>query len=373
MTRKIAFWLLAILFPLPMLLVLNASLSDVFEVRLFIMLGALAYSWWLASILLSVRPAKLDRWVGLPQIYTLHGILGVTALLAAYLHLENTHAHSRLASDVGHWAFYLSLAVVLYSIVFMSGWLVDRFRAVAKVKHWLEHVLRHQVSLWLHRLNLVAVVLIAVHAHVIAQIRQHFIFMLVFDLYTIAVLGIYTWKKWIAPDSYLTGTVVENRALNGSTRQVRIALDKASSNIRPGDFFFLRFEGPGISREWHPFSLSDASQDTLVLTIRQLGDYTKTVPQVPVGTAVRFDGPFGGFDGIVRESGRDKPLVLIGMGAGVAPLLSIAAGYLQQRHITLLWSIHSPSDNHYANLDRWLPQQQRWKLRRGHAGRALHT
>jgi hypothetical protein len=42
MTRKALFWLLAILFPLPMLLVLNASLSDVFEVRLFIMLGALA-------------------------------------------------------------------------------------------------------------------------------------------------------------------------------------------------------------------------------------------------------------------------------------------------------------------------------------------
>jgi predicted ferric reductase len=73
MTRKALFWLLAILFPLPMLLVLNASLSDVFEVRLFIMLGALAYSWWLASILLSVRPSWLDRWVGLPQVYMLHG------------------------------------------------------------------------------------------------------------------------------------------------------------------------------------------------------------------------------------------------------------------------------------------------------------
>jgi predicted ferric reductase len=277
-------------------------------------------------------------------------VLGVTALLAAYLHLDNTHAHSQLAANVGHWAFYLSLAVALYSIVFMSGWLVDRFRSVAKVKHCLEHVLHHQVSLWLHRLNLIAVVLIAVHVHVIAQLRQHLVFMIVFDLYTVATLGVYAWKKWIAPDSYLTGLVTENRALNGSTRQVRITLDSRSADIRPGDFFFIRFEGPGIPREWHPFSLTDDSQGVVVFTIRQLGDYTRTVPQIPIGTTARLDGPFGRFDGIIRESGAGRPLVLIGMGAGVAPLLSLAAGYLRNRKISLLWSIHSPNDNYYADL-----------------------
>jgi predicted ferric reductase len=350
MTRSLLFYAAALLFPLPLVVVLNTQLTDAARVRMVISLGLIAYCWWLAAILLSVRPTWLDRWVGLPQIYALHGSLGIAALVVAYLHIDNNYAHNMLARDVGNWAFYLSLGVAAYSILFMSGWLADRLLLVARIKRGLERLLDHRIAVWLHRLNLVAVALIAVHVHLIVQINRHLVFMIAFDLVTLAVLGVYAWKKWIAPDSFLTGTVRENRALNASTRQVAIALDEPSSRIRPGDFFFLRFEADGIPRERHPFSLTGDDQGLATFTIRQIGDFTRAVPQVPVGTRSRLEGPFGRFDGILKETPAQIPLVFIGMGAGVAPLLSLAAGYAGDRAITLLWSVHRDDDAYYRSL-----------------------
>jgi hypothetical protein len=52
------------------------------------------------------------------------------------------------------------------------------------------------------------------------------------------------------------------------------------------------------------------------------------------GTSVRLEGPFVRLDTITRNLDSRTPLVLLGMGAGVAPLLSLTAahqGLLQGR------------------------------------------
>ncbi|CAM3242198.1 FAD:protein FMN transferase [Stackebrandtia soli] len=44
------------------------------------------------------------------------------------------------------------------AVFFLSGWLVDRSRLLTAVKRFLERgILRHQLSVWVHRLNLVIV------------------------------------------------------------------------------------------------------------------------------------------------------------------------------------------------------------------------
>ncbi|CAM5259947.1 hypothetical protein SVIOM74S_06042 [Streptomyces violarus] len=81
MARTLLLWGLAAVFPLPLVLTLNAQLTDVTSMRLYISLGLVAYCWWLLAILLSVRPSWLDRAVGLRHIYALHGVLGILALI----------------------------------------------------------------------------------------------------------------------------------------------------------------------------------------------------------------------------------------------------------------------------------------------------
>jgi predicted ferric reductase len=351
MLRKLLFWSFTVVFPLPLVLTYDYLATEPGPLKLYILLGLIAYAWWLLSILLSVRPYWLDRFVGLPSVYGLHGMLGVLAAVAAYLHRDSSYSPSPLARDLGDWAFYGSLGVLCFSVFFMSGWLVDRSRLLLKAKGLLEVVFRRQLSVWIHRLNLVIVAMIWLHAHLLVRVNRHFEFMVLLDLYMVIVLGIYVWRKWIKPDTYLTGTVTGNDARGGSTRRVSVDLDRRAAALQPGDFFFLRFEGSSsVSREWHPFSVTDDNQETLTFTIRQHGDFTRRISKVEKGTRVRLEGPFGRFESIIRNRYRDAPLVFLGMGAGVAPLLSLTAAHHTTRNIHLLWAVRSPEDAYYRDV-----------------------
>ncbi|WP_435225738.1 FAD-binding oxidoreductase [Streptomyces sp. Tue6028] len=349
--RKLTFWSAAIVFPLPLILTYDSVATAPGPLKFYIFLGLIAYTWWLLSIVLSVRSAWLHRFVGLPSIYGLHGMLGVLAVGAAYLHREYSYSPSQLARDLGDWGFYVALAVLCFSVFFMSGWLVDRSRLLQSVKQLLEVAVRHQISLWIHRLNLVVVAMIWLHAHLLVRVNQYFSFMVLFDLYTLMAFGVYVWKKWIAPETYVAGAVTSNDACGEATRRISVGLDSKAENIQPGDFFFLSFEGAAsVGREWHPFSVTDDDKKTVTFTIRQHGDFTRRLGGVEVGDRVRLEGPFGRFESIIQGSDDETPLVLIGMGAGVAPLLSLAAAHHKTREIHLLWIVRTPEDAYYRDV-----------------------
>jgi len=351
MLRKLLFWSLAVVFPLPLVQTYDSLATDPGPLKFYIFLGLIAYTWWLLSILLSVRPSWLHRFVGLPSVYGLHGMLGVLAVGSAYMHREFSYSPTQLARNLGDWSFYGALTVLCFAVFFLSGWLVDRSRLLLKAKGLLEIVFRHQLSVWIHRLNLVVVAMIWLHAHLLVRVNQYFGFMVLFDLYTVTTLSIYAWSKWIAPDRYPMGTVVSNEARGGSTRRISVGLDNRAATLRPGDFFFLRFEGSAaVGREWHPFSVTDADQKKLTFTIRQNGNFTRRLDDVDVGTRVRLEGPFGRFESIVQGRNSDTPLVLLGMGAGVAPLLSLAAAHHTTRRIHLLWAVRRPEDAYYRDV-----------------------
>ncbi|MGW6906840.1 FAD-binding oxidoreductase [Streptomyces sp. NPDC054940] len=351
MLRKLLFWSFAVVFPLPLILTYNVQGTAPGPLKYYIFLGLAAYSWWLLSVLVSVRPPWLDRLVGLPAVYGLHGMLGILAIVAAYIHRDLSYSPSQLAGDLGNFAFYGALSILCYSAFFMSGWLVDRSKLLQKTKRLLEIVFRRQLSVWIHRLNLVIVAMIWLHAHLLVRVNQYFAFMMLFDLYTVVTLSIYVWKKWIAPDTYLTGTVTANDARGSSTRRISMDLDRKATRLQPGDFFFLSFQGSSsVSREWHPFSVTDDSQETLAFTIRQHGDFTRRLGHLQVGTRVRLEGPFGRFESIVQSQEREAPLVFIGLGAGVAPLLSLAAAHHTTRDIHLLWAVRSEEDAYYRDV-----------------------
>ena len=70
----------------------------------------------------------------------------------------------------------------------------------------------------------------------------------------------------------------------------------------------------------HPFSLSAAPGDTYALTARLVGDSTTRLASLRPGTRVLVEGPFGEMTGD-RRTGRK--LLMVGAGAGVAPLVSL--------------------------------------------------
>lgn len=113
-------------------------------------------------------------------------------------------------------------------------------------------------------------------------------------------------------------------------------------SAQAGDFYFVSFRGSkSIGREKHPFSVTSAPKNNpheIAFTIQKLGDFTKKIPSVQIGTRVYLEGPYGQFDRIIRKLPKDQPLVFYGLGSGLAPLLSLAEQYGNQRQIKILWS-----------------------------------
>jgi predicted ferric reductase len=112
---------------------------------------------------------------------------------------------------------------------------------------------------------------------------------------------------------------------------------------KAGQFFLWRFlDGPGWTRA-HPFSLSAAPErGEAVISARIAGDGTQRLTRMRPGTRVMVEGPYGVATG---EERRGEGLLLLGAGAGVAPLVSILESepYAPDQAV-LVTREHAPGD-----------------------------
>jgi ferredoxin-NADP reductase len=96
-------------------------------------------------------------------------------------------------------------------------------------------------------------------------------------------------------------------------------LDRLSA--RAGQFFIWRFLAGGRWWTAHPFSLSRAPDgSSLRITVKALGDHSACVGDIPVGTRVVAEGPFGVFTEAARR--REKVLLIAG-GIGITPIRAL--------------------------------------------------
>jgi predicted ferric reductase len=90
---------------------------------------------------------------------------------------------------------------------------------------------------------------------------------------------------------------------------------------KAGQFYFWRFLTKGFWYTQHPYSLSEAPQgDSFRITVKNLGDHTAKFGQIPVGTRVFAEGPFGVFTDDSRTE--DKALLIAG-GIGITPVRAL--------------------------------------------------
>jgi predicted ferric reductase len=88
-----------------------------------------------------------------------------------------------------------------------------------------------------------------------------------------------------------------------------------------GQFFFWRFFTKGFWYTQHPFSISEAPHgDSFRITVKNLGDHSAKFGEIPVGTRVFAEGPFGVFTDASRT--RDKALLIAG-GIGITPVRAL--------------------------------------------------
>ncbi|MEE8703360.1 hypothetical protein [Bifidobacterium crudilactis] len=343
-TRILLTWMILLfIVPAPMVLMLSTTLPTLYLHNMVgIQLGVIAYSWMLAAMYLGTRPRWVDRSVGLPHVYVVHGVMGLMAITLAVLHRQLSPS-SGWIKRTGDWALILFIALAVLSCVFMAGWLTSRLRWLELLKHWLEHLARHELSVWLHRLNLIAVVLVFIHVQLINYIASQRIFMAVFDTVTILVFTLYVLEKMRLHFISITGRITGTRMIAHKVHEIAVAIPRQHGmDWEAGDFAFIRFPDSDGLREYHPFSIVNAPLDhrnhgvarrnlpnavTLFFAIREDGDFTRRMGALPPGTAVGMLPPYGRYRRFVEEHAHNAPMILIAGGIGITPLIAVLEHY----------------------------------------------
>lgn len=319
-------WLSAVfLLPFPLIFTFMTGLPAIYATnRVGYALGIYAYVWMLLAIYIGTKPKWLDRLIGLPMAYMIHGILSLVAILFSFMH-KNLSPSEGLIQLTGNVAFAMFFTIALYSMIFMAGWLTSRVPALSKIKLLLEKVFRHEVSVLLHRLNIIATLLVFIHVQLIPYVRSNTSFMIVFYIMSFYVFGNYFWHKYKPNALGYKSLLLENKEIAPNIHELRIKIPKKlQKGLRPGDFVFISFPKIKGLEEPHPFSIVNDpyTESELVLAIRGDGDFTTLLQSVEAPVDLRVDGGYGMYQTIIDEQKPTELLIVTG-GIGITPILSI--------------------------------------------------
>lgn len=91
----------------------------------------------------------------------------------------------------------------------------------------------------------------------------------------------------------------------------------------PGQFAWLTAWESPFSDQEHPFSISSSAEnpERIAFTIKELGDFTRTIKKMQPGQLVYLDGPFGAFS--VDRHPHAKGYIFIAGGIGITPMMSM--------------------------------------------------
>ena len=117
-------------------------------------------------------------------------------------------------------------------------------------------------------------------------------------------------------------------------------LDKLGA--QGGQFFSWRFIAKGHALASHPFSLSAApTAHYLRITVKDLGDHSKTLADIKPGTRVFMEGPYGAF-----TAGRAsrKHVVLVGGGVGITPIRALMEEFREGVQLDVIFRVSHEDD-----------------------------
>ena len=292
-------------------------------------LGAFAYTWLTWQFVISARVKWIESSFGQDRLYRIHGLIAIISIVFALIHKsinENIFSES-LLTQVGSIALSIFIGITVLTLVVMVNNSLHNIKLMRNLKNFLLKikVFRYQHTRALHNLTIIA--LLALQAHVLLTSSAHnspFVFN-VYMLYFLLAFNFYLYHKFVKPwvmknDYYYVTRVVQETDLVSSIYFK--PKNKKKLNYQPGQFGFFKFMGPDISNEEHPFSISSSpTQDEISITVKQLGDYTKTINQIKANNLVYVEAPFGRFSYLYHK--KEKGLVFIVGGIGITPVLSM--------------------------------------------------
>lgn len=284
----------------------------------------------LVGVLLASRAPWLDQVFGSDELRRIHGILGFASVWAIGAHVVfSTYAFAGNAlGQVIATTIDLVQTVpgMLGAIVAMGLLVLVAVTSMQAARRRISYETFHGVHLYVY----LALAFGYLHQLTVGTdfVDDPLATWLWISLYVVAfaplVLHRLLWPIWITirHRPRLVGITPES---NGVYSLYIGGVDLDRLAVRSGQFFVIRAL---TLRDWlhgHPFSISAAPNgEYLRFTVKELGEGTRDLRRLRVGTPIMLEGPYGAVHG-ARRSGRK--LLLIAGGIGVAPIRAMAESF----------------------------------------------
>jgi predicted ferric reductase len=323
--ERAIFWMvvyLALVFaPLLLLLIGPVPHGSGFWVDLSIVLGYAAMSMMGVQFVLTARFRRASAPFGIDIIYYFHRYVGIIALALIVGHAlilvvavpALTRPPDLLAVP---WQAYgaVMATVLMGALIVTSIW---RKQLRINYERW---------RLWHGILAVVALLLAVAHIEGVGYYIQLPWKRALWTVITLSWLLLITYVRVVKPWNLVRRPfkVVGVRPERGNTWTLTLQPDgHAGIRFQPGQFAWLTVRNSPFSLKEHPFSFSSSAEmpQQLEFTIKELGDFTRTIKTIAAGEVAYVDGPFGVFsiDGFPEAPG----FVFLAGGVGIAPVMSM--------------------------------------------------
>lgn len=104
--------------------------------------------------------------------------------------------------------------------------------------------------------------------------------------------------------------------------------------VSGGQFLQWRFLRRGLWWQAHPYSLSAVPSDRyLRVTVKDLGDHSRGLRSIPIGTRIAIEGPYGAF---TKDAMVTRHALLVGAGVGSTPLRALLEDLPAESHAVVV-------------------------------------
>ncbi len=272
------------------------------------------------QFVLSARFRWLDRPFGLDAIFKYHKAMAVLTVCLLAMHpvlLALGGASFRLIYRLGaSWPIWFGRVALVLLLAQVIG---AAFRPRFKIGFERWRLLHNQAT--------VIFGLGATHARIVGGDLETDLLQVLWAVLIVVAAGSWGYHKLVVPalaraKSYRV-LAVHQETPNVWTLKLEPPAGGKRFDYRPGQFHFLHLRrGRGLPTEEHPFTISSSpTREHLSSTIKESGDFTRTIGQTQPGDRIAIRGPFGRFSYTYYPE--RKNIVMIAGGIGITPLMSM--------------------------------------------------
>ncbi|MEQ9462693.1 MAG: ferric reductase-like transmembrane domain-containing protein [Haliea sp.] len=294
--------------------------------------GVVGLALLLLAAALSARVPGVDLpFGGLTKLWRTHHLLGAGSLLLLLVHpLLLAFAASAWGqglafgtlfpplSDRATWAGWLALLLMM---VFLAPSFA--FFGAPKYERWKR----------LHSLAGPAVILALIHTFLLSRTMPGPTDTIIWSLFALLGVGAVGWRLVFSRRiGRLPYTVTRVDTVADGVAELSLKPDRDHLRYSAGNFVYLTPFDTGLAaghREEHPYTLSSSPlEPELRIAIKALGDASRAIQTIPVGTPVTVEGPYGCF--FPPDSKARTAELWVAGGVGITPFLA------RMRHLRAL-------------------------------------